>query len=267
AWSLSHIGPMTRTVADAAMMMNVCAGPDERDQYSLPAPRVDYVKALRGSVKGLRVAYSDDLGGADAVDPEVRAVSAKAALAFRELGCRVETVDPRWPSPRDCWEQTFCGGAMRVHQRGAADRTANRRASLRRCGRPGRRRGVRARPSLGRPAPAHRLGGVRWRSARALWSMFPAPASPAQSMCGRHRRGGPVGGIGGSGVAPPDVDHGAAALHRVLGAAGAVREPAACPRPRERRRHHPQSQEGETSPAGGAPFGRSPAIPAALEAP
>src|SRR5438034_1139219 len=110
AWSLSHIGPMTRTVADAAMMMNVCAGPDERDQYSLPAPRVDYAKALRGSVKGLRVAYSDDLGGADAVDPEVRAVSAKAALAFRELGCRVETVDPRWPSPRDCWEQTFCGG-------------------------------------------------------------------------------------------------------------------------------------------------------------
>src|SRR5256712_4335890 len=101
---------MTRTVADAALMMNVCAGPDERDQYSLPAPRVDYVKALRGSVKGLRVAYSDDLGGADAVDPEVRAVSAKAALAFRELGCRVETVDPRWPSPRDCWEQTFCGG-------------------------------------------------------------------------------------------------------------------------------------------------------------
>src|SRR3989441_8105990 len=110
AWSLSHIGPMTRTVADAALMMNVCAGPDERDQYSLPAPRVDYVKALRGNVKGLRVAYSDDLGGADAVDPEVRAVSAKAALAFRGLGGRVETVDPRWPSPRDCWEQTFCGG-------------------------------------------------------------------------------------------------------------------------------------------------------------
>src|SRR3989454_7594592 len=116
---------MTRTVADAALMMNVCAGPDERDQYSLPAPRVDYVKALRGNVKGLRVAYSDDLGGADAVDPEVRAVSAKAALAFRELGCRVETVDPRWPSPRDCWEQTFCGGiatrmAPYVHRPGTS---------------------------------------------------------------------------------------------------------------------------------------------------
>jgi aspartyl-tRNA(Asn)/glutamyl-tRNA(Gln) amidotransferase subunit A len=101
---------MTRTVADAALMLNVCAGPDERDQYSLPAARVDYVKALRGVVKGLRVAYSDDLSGADTVDPEVRAVCAKAVPAFRELGCRVETVDPRWPSPRDCWEQTFCGG-------------------------------------------------------------------------------------------------------------------------------------------------------------
>ena len=39
AWSLSHIGPMTRTVADAALAMQVCAGPDERDPYSLPAER------------------------------------------------------------------------------------------------------------------------------------------------------------------------------------------------------------------------------------
>src|SRR2546430_232435 len=89
---------------------NVPAGPDERAQYSRPAARVDHLKALRGGVKGLRIAYSDDLGFADAVDPEVRAVSAKAAVAFRELGCHVETVNPRWPSPRDCWEQTFCGG-------------------------------------------------------------------------------------------------------------------------------------------------------------
>ena len=55
-------GPMTRTVKDAALMMNVCAGPDERDQYSLPAGPSDYVKALRGSLKGLRVAWSEKLG-------------------------------------------------------------------------------------------------------------------------------------------------------------------------------------------------------------
>src|SRR5213595_2430953 len=50
AWSLSHIGPMTRTVTDAALMMNVCAGPDSRDQFSLPAEGVDHVKALRGGL-------------------------------------------------------------------------------------------------------------------------------------------------------------------------------------------------------------------------
>jgi aspartyl-tRNA(Asn)/glutamyl-tRNA(Gln) amidotransferase subunit A len=110
AWSLSHIGPLTRTVADAALMLTVCAGPDERDPYSLPGPRVDYVKALRGSLRGLRVAYADDLGFADAVDPEVRATCAKAARVFRDLGCRLEETKPGWPSPREAWGEIFCGG-------------------------------------------------------------------------------------------------------------------------------------------------------------
>jgi aspartyl-tRNA(Asn)/glutamyl-tRNA(Gln) amidotransferase subunit A len=110
AWSLSHAGPMTRTVKDAALMMNVCAGPDERDQYSLPATGVDYVKTLTGSLKGLRVAWSDTLGIAPAVDPEVREATAKAARSFRGLGCRVESVDPTWPAPYDCWRTIFLGG-------------------------------------------------------------------------------------------------------------------------------------------------------------
>jgi aspartyl-tRNA(Asn)/glutamyl-tRNA(Gln) amidotransferase subunit A len=110
AWSLSHVGPMTRTVADAALMLNVCAGPDERDQYSLPAERVDYVRALSGSLKGWRVAWTDDLGFADCVDPEVSAVCARAARAFRDLGCRVEEVQPGWPSPKEAWYEVFCGG-------------------------------------------------------------------------------------------------------------------------------------------------------------
>ncbi len=110
AWSLSHIGPMTRTVADAALAMQVCAGPDERDPYSLPRDGVDYVRAIRSGVKGLRVAYAEDLGNLTAVDPEVRVSAARAARAFRELGCRVEVVAPRWPSPGDCWFEIFCGG-------------------------------------------------------------------------------------------------------------------------------------------------------------
>ena len=110
AWSLSHVGPMTRTVADAALMLQVTAGPDDRDNSSLPAERVDYVKAVRGRPQPWRIAYADDLGFADALDPEVRAICAKAARAFRELGCRVETVAPRWPAPGDCWMEIFCGG-------------------------------------------------------------------------------------------------------------------------------------------------------------
>src|SRR3989442_1434571 len=81
AWSLSHVGPMTRTVADAALMLGVCAGPDERDPYSLPAERVDYVKALGGSVKGWRAARTDDPGFADCVDPQGSAGCARAARA------------------------------------------------------------------------------------------------------------------------------------------------------------------------------------------
>jgi aspartyl-tRNA(Asn)/glutamyl-tRNA(Gln) amidotransferase subunit A len=110
AWSLSHIGPMTRTVTDAALMMNVCAGPDPRDQFSLPASPVDYLKALKGSLKGLRVAWVPDPGYAKLVDPEVAAVCARATRRFREIGCRVEEVNPRWPSPLRPWKAIFCGG-------------------------------------------------------------------------------------------------------------------------------------------------------------
>jgi aspartyl-tRNA(Asn)/glutamyl-tRNA(Gln) amidotransferase subunit A len=102
-------------------MMNASAGPDERDQFSLPADRVDYTTALRGTLRGLRVAYSDDLGFADAVDPEVRALCAKAARAFRELGCRVEEVNPGWPSPREPWGVIFCGG-IATRMAGSLDR-------------------------------------------------------------------------------------------------------------------------------------------------
>jgi Asp-tRNA(Asn)/Glu-tRNA(Gln) amidotransferase A subunit family amidase len=110
AWSISHIGPMTRTVADAALALQVCAGPDDRDHDSLPAERGDYVAALRRGVKGLRIAYADDLGFVEALDPEVAAICAKAARAFRELGCRVEPVKPGWPPIGEAWLQIFVGG-------------------------------------------------------------------------------------------------------------------------------------------------------------
>src|SRR5262247_2248159 len=54
----THIGPMTRTVADAALMLSVMAGPDDWDKSALDAPPADYVGRLRDGVRGLRVAFS-----------------------------------------------------------------------------------------------------------------------------------------------------------------------------------------------------------------
>jgi aspartyl-tRNA(Asn)/glutamyl-tRNA(Gln) amidotransferase subunit A len=97
--SLEHIGPLSRTVADAALMLNVIAGPDPRDRHSIPAAAYDYVEATKGDIRGLRVAYSEDWGYA-AVDPEVRRVVTDAVAAFEsDLGCTVERANPGWDDP------------------------------------------------------------------------------------------------------------------------------------------------------------------------
>ncbi|MEE2980614.1 MAG: amidase [Pseudomonadota bacterium] len=91
----SHIGPMTRTVTDAAMMLHVMSGPDDRDQTSLEAPPADYVGRLDEGTKGLRVAFSSDLGYLP-VDSEIAEAVANAAKAFEAAGVVVEEVDPGW---------------------------------------------------------------------------------------------------------------------------------------------------------------------------
>ena len=97
--SIEHIGPMSRTVADAALMLSVITGPDPRDRYSLPAGDVDYRRAPSQGIKGLRVAYSEDWGYAP-VDPEVRRVVSEAVRVFEtDLGCTVERANPGWDDP------------------------------------------------------------------------------------------------------------------------------------------------------------------------
>lgn len=92
--SLEHIGPMTRTVQDAALMMSVMAGPDMRDRHSIPCSDVAWLTATRKEISGLRIAFSADWGFV-AVDPDVRAVVTRAAQRFaRDLGCEVEEAHP-----------------------------------------------------------------------------------------------------------------------------------------------------------------------------
>ena len=92
--SIEHIGPLTRTVGDAALVVSAIAGPDDRDRHSLPAGDVDWVQAAGETARGLRVAFSPDWGYA-AVDAEVREIAAAAARVFeRDLGCAVEETHP-----------------------------------------------------------------------------------------------------------------------------------------------------------------------------
>ena len=87
---VSHVGPMTRTVADAALMLQAMAGPHPWDHTSLEAPPADYPARLDDGIAGLRVAVSPDLGHAR-VDADVAAPVRSAAHAFEALGCTVES--------------------------------------------------------------------------------------------------------------------------------------------------------------------------------
>ncbi|MBN1613626.1 MAG: amidase [Deltaproteobacteria bacterium] len=91
--TLSSEGPITRTVADAALLMDVMSGPDDRDYLSLPAPAVSYAAKIEDPPPGRRLAFSMDLGYA-VVDPEVAQLVREAAFAFNDLGFSVEEVTP-----------------------------------------------------------------------------------------------------------------------------------------------------------------------------
>ncbi|MEJ5992066.1 amidase [Ramlibacter sp. PS3R-8] len=89
--TFASIGPMTRTVADAARMLTVMSEPDPRDWTALPHDPVPYHEALERSLAGMRVAWSPTLGYAR-VDDEVVAICEQAVRAFAQLGARVETL-------------------------------------------------------------------------------------------------------------------------------------------------------------------------------
>ena len=96
--SFTCVGPMARTVRDAALLLSVMAGPDERDPMTLPLSGESFARAVDGGVAGLRVAFSPDLGYAP-IEPEIRAVCTAAARRFTEIGCTVEESDPGFDDP------------------------------------------------------------------------------------------------------------------------------------------------------------------------
>ena len=120
AWPLSpfgtvaHVGPMARTVADCALLLNVLAQPDPRDWYAMPHANADWIKGLDAGVKGLRIAYSPRLGYVKHVHPEVEARVADAAKKLAELGAIVEECDPGFADCRDIFWVHWTSGAYNM---------------------------------------------------------------------------------------------------------------------------------------------------------
>jgi aspartyl-tRNA(Asn)/glutamyl-tRNA(Gln) amidotransferase subunit A len=91
AWALDHIGPMTRTVTDAALMLQALAGYDARDLISSDMPIDDYTAKLDGEVKGMRIGVPTTFFPQYA-DPEVQTAFANAVRLFQDLGAGIEEV-------------------------------------------------------------------------------------------------------------------------------------------------------------------------------
>ncbi len=111
---VSHLGILTRTVADSAMMMEVMSGRDDRDPLSLPGGRGHYPEEIKKGIKGLRIAWSKDLGHL-MVSPIVQEAAERAALLFSKIGCEVEEATPDFPLMHDAFQLLFgadCAGAI-----------------------------------------------------------------------------------------------------------------------------------------------------------
>jgi len=108
--TVSHVGPMTRTVADAALLLGVIARPDSRDWFSLPYQETDYLAGLDGGIAGCKIAFSQDLGYAT-VDPEIVACVTAAVGRLEELGAIVERVDPGFACPDAVFNVLWKAGA------------------------------------------------------------------------------------------------------------------------------------------------------------
>lgn len=112
--TLAHTGPMTRTVADTALMMDVISRPDHRDWAALAPPTGSFLDDLASaSVAGLRIAFSPTLGYAN-VDPDVAGVVASAAAAFEDLGAKVDEADPGFSNPIDDFQVLWFAGAAKA---------------------------------------------------------------------------------------------------------------------------------------------------------
>lgn len=135
AGTLGHVGPMSWSVADAAVLLSVIAGPDARDGDALPRQEAALAFAPERAVKGLKIAYSRDLGLRDPETEVGRLVDA-AVGRFAELGAQVEEATPALPDLFTAYDiLRLCNraagiGKLSPEQRGQLDPVVARVAEM-----------------------------------------------------------------------------------------------------------------------------------------
>jgi len=108
--TLAHVGPLARTVRDAALLLAVIAGHDRRDPFSVAEPVPDFVAACDRPVDGMRVAWSPTLGYAKPAREMVE-ITEKAVAVLESLGCHVDLVENVMAEdPADLWTAEFYAG-------------------------------------------------------------------------------------------------------------------------------------------------------------
>jgi aspartyl-tRNA(Asn)/glutamyl-tRNA(Gln) amidotransferase subunit A len=117
--TVAHTGPITRTVKDAALAMEIISGKDDRDMFSLAHTGLKYLEYLNGDLKGLKIAWSPGLGFAR-IDADVLKITEAAAMKFSMLGAVVEEVNPGLKSPEGAFS-TYVGTRLAAQLDGYID--------------------------------------------------------------------------------------------------------------------------------------------------
>jgi aspartyl-tRNA(Asn)/glutamyl-tRNA(Gln) amidotransferase subunit A len=122
SWSLDHIGPMTRTVEDAAILLGVLAGQDPGDASSADEPVPDYTRSLDGGVRGLRIGVPHRFFFEN-VDGQVEAAVGSAIKLLDEMGATVSEIDvPFIDEIPGALTAIMLPEALAVHQRWMRER-------------------------------------------------------------------------------------------------------------------------------------------------
>jgi amidase len=165
-------GPLARSARDVALMLKVMAGPDPRVPISLTDQGTALADSSRAA-RSWRVAWTPDLGGLFAVDPEVARVAEAAARRFTDLGCTIEYASPDWTDAREIIEplRAFRTAIVTEDLRGRADSPGNPflQQFMERA----------ARMSLSDVAHAERRRSAYWERTAAFFSRFDLLILPA----------------------------------------------------------------------------------------